>query len=163
MTERRDVPIFRIVCVILCAVSIGCLIMRIPSVPDAIGFLRNPQLTTEWSVIIFYDIVDGFAFCGPFFVGYLLCGLLGFHWRYDMDKANACLTVGVIVALAQIVTMTAIGFYGYQLIAQSELRKSIAPAVFVSRSLLAFIPGLFMMAVYFVGVKRMKGKQLEGR
>ena len=163
MTEKRDVPIFRIACVILCAVSIGCLIMRIPSVSDAIGFFGNPKLTTEWSVIIFYDIADGFAFCGPFFIGYLVCGLLGFRWRYDMNKANACLLVGILVALGQIITMAAVGFYGYRLITQSEMQESIAPVFFVARSLLAFIPGLVLMAVYFVGVKKMKGKQLEGR
>lgn len=156
MTERRDVPIFRVICFLLCMLSIGCLLMRIGSLSDVIGLVRNPELTTQWSVMVFLDIVDGLAFCGPFFIGYFFCGFLGFHWRFDMKKANLCLILGIIVAAGQIITMIAISLYGYQLITQSAFQDSITPTAFVIRSSLAFLPGLFMMAIYFVGVKKMK-------
>lgn len=156
MNEKRDIPLFRVSSFLICMLGIAAIISNIASISGIIAFVKSPEIKTDISIYYLYLILDGLAIGGPFFIGYILCGFLGFNWRKDFKNANKCLMVGSIISILQVITFVIVIMGVYNNLSLLNSVSNASSKYFIIRTIVPYIPGFVLLVMYFKGCLKMK-------
>lgn len=159
MSKNNDIPVFRVASFILCMLGVATLISNIPSMGNIAGFIKNPVVTEGSSAMALYLLLDALATGGPFFIGFAVCGFLGFLWRKDMGKARWCLILGGITLGCQILTMAASMFFLNGMLPELNAVSGGTAGFYTMRAVASYIPGFLLLALFFIGALKMKNSK----
>lgn len=159
MGKKNDVPMFRVASFILCLLGVVTLISNIPSVENIVGFIKNPVVTEQSSAMSLYYLLDALATGGPFFIGFAVCGFLGFLWRGDMGKAKWCLILGGVTLGIQVLTMAAAMVFLHGMLPALNAVTGGTAGFYTVRALASYIPGYLLLALFVAGALKMKKQQ----
>lgn len=157
MKEKTDIPIFRISSVLLFLFSFAALCCAVSSNEAILSFFKNPFVSTTESLFNFIQFLALWGLGGPLFAGFGICGLLGFRWRFQMEKAKICFSIGSFMLLLQIVTIVFLAPYFRQ---SSMIFVELGIPSFISYILLLapFLLGIILLIAYILGAIKMNGR-----
>lgn len=154
MTLKKDVPIFRVSSMLMIIMSIGSVCGAVSSYNEIITFLAAPSFTSKASVVQFQQLAITLGFGGPLFIGFGVCGLIGFTKRYEWEHAKLLITIGNITFLIQLITLLTLGVFLYMKMGEIRLiGMSVGTVGLIT--IFPFLLGMVLNVSFIKGAKEM--------